>query len=182
MKSLALCVTLALFATPVLADPNGAEVAGSTERAPQQYELAMMYFTGDGVPQDNDKAIELLANAADQGFAAAQFRLAMIHLNSNTPAHDYVEAARLFGLAAEQDDPRAQHLLALMYERGDGVPRDLVQAHLWFDLAAAAGFDDAVESRDELSLEMTIDEITEARRLFHERADMVQVSAPAYSD
>ena len=171
MKRLALWVTLVLLATPVQADPNDmeAQVSSSADPARQQYELAMMFYTGDGVPQNDNKAIELLGSAADQGFAEAQFRLAMIHLNSDGPTHDFAEAARLFGLAAEQNDPRAQHLLALMYERGDGVPQDFVQAHMWFDLAATTGFDDAVKNRDDLSVKMTIDEITEARHLFHER-------------
>ena len=109
-------------------------------------------------------------------------KLASIYLNSDSVAHDFPEAARLFRLAAEQNDARAQYILALMYQRGDGVTKDLVQAHMWFDLAATAGFDVAADSRDDLSLTMSIDEISEARRLFHERADAIHATASTQSD
>ena len=184
MNRLVLVAILALLAAPAHADPGAdwVEVATSTDGARDQYDLAMQYYTGHGAPQDQAKALELFGLAADQGLVDAQFKLATIYLNSDSTAHDFAEAARLFHLAAEQNDPRAQYILGLMHQRGDGVPQDVIQAHMWFDLAALSGFAKAADSRDDLSLKMTIDEISEARRLFHEHADTQQANVPTPSD
>ncbi len=186
MQRLALMILLGCIAAPAWADPQGTrnDVAGTgTVQAAvsdtvvhddvdprTQYDLAMKYYTGRGMPLDHAKAVALFQSAAERGVPEAQFKLATMHLNSASPQHDFVEAARLFELAAEQNNARAQHMLALMYERGDGVPQDLVRAYMWFDLAAAGGFSAAVDHRETLSLQMSIDEIGEARRLYHEKA------------
>ncbi len=184
MNRLALVAILALLATPAHADAGAdwVEISASTDDAQEQFDLAMQYYSGHGMPQDQARALELFGLAAEQGLVDAQFKLATIYLNSESAAHDYTEAARLFRLAAEQNDPRAQYILGIMHQRGDGVAQDLIRAHMWFDLAALSGFGKAANSRDDLSLEMTIDEISEARRLFHERADTHQASTPTSSD
>lgn len=186
MQRLALMALLVSFAAPAMADPQGTRYDGANTGTVQaavndsvvhddvdprtQYDLAMKYYTGHGMPQDNAKAAALFQAAAAGGVSEAQFRLGTTYLNSSSPQHDFAEAARLFQLAAEQNHARAQHMLAMMYERGDGVPRDLVRAHMWFDLAAAGGFSAADENRQALSLLMSIDEIGEARQLYHEHA------------
>ncbi|MEM7123025.1 MAG: tetratricopeptide repeat protein [Pseudomonadota bacterium] len=184
MQRLALMAFLVCFAAPAMADPQGTRYDGASTGTVQaavndtvvhddvdprtQYDLAMKYYTGHGMPFDHAKAAALFQAAAAGGVSDAQFRLGAYHLNSTSPQHDFAEAARLFQLAAEQDHARAQYMLAMMYERGDGVPQDLVRAHMWFDLAAASGFGAADQYRDDLSLRMTIDEIGEARRLYHQ--------------
>lgn len=45
---------------------------------------------------------------------------------------------------------------------------DLVSAHKWFNLAAMKGSRDAVRHRQEISLEMTREEIAEAQRAARE--------------
>ena len=52
--------------------------------------------------------------------------------------------------------------LGTLYAAGRVVPRDLVAAHMWFNIAALRGDRDAARQRQEVSTEMTKDEIAQA--------------------
>ncbi len=55
--------------------------------------------------------------------------------------------------------------LGLKYSVGTDVEADLVTAHKWFNLAAIAGNDRAKEYRQEISRELSSEEIIEAQKL-----------------
>ena len=55
-----------------------------------------------------------------------------------------------------------------MYERGNGVPQDYVAAYMWCNLALAQGDEDAKIGIDEISVEMTEEQIAEAQNLSRE--------------
>ena len=67
-------------------------------------------------------------------------------------------------LAAQTGAPDALFELGMLYATGRDVDVDLVNAHKWFNLAAARGNASALTYRQELSLEMTTDQIAEAQR------------------
>ena len=71
--------------------------------------------------------------------------------------HDYAEIAAT---------DRAESLfeLGLMYATGRNGEQDLVAAHKWFNIAAFRGFDAAKSRREEISAEMSREEIAEAQR------------------
>ena len=46
-----------------------------------QYNLGVMYYSGDGVLQDYAKAFELFTKSAEQGNARAQFNLGVMYEN-----------------------------------------------------------------------------------------------------
>ena len=130
--------------------------------------LGLMYFNGEGVPQDYVEAVRWLRLSAEQGLAAAQFELgAMYEFGWGVP-QDYVEAVRWLRLSAEQGNARAQSNLGAMYGNGEGVPQDYVQAHMWFNLAAAQGNADAAKNRDITAKMMTPAQIAEAQKLARE--------------
>ena len=49
--------------------------------AEAQYELGLMYDTGDGVAEDNREAVKWYGLAAEQGDAEAQFELGWMYVN-----------------------------------------------------------------------------------------------------
>ncbi|MEN8723505.1 MAG: hypothetical protein ABF335_11540 [Alphaproteobacteria bacterium] len=65
---------------------------------------------------------------------------------------------------AERGDCDAYYNLGRMYCTGHGVPMDLVEAHKWFNLAAVAGKIEAKVYREEISSEMSPDEVAAAQR------------------
>lgn len=77
----------------------------------------------------------------------------------------YIEECRR---RAEHGDSDAYYNLGRMYCTGHGVPIDLVEAHKWFNLAAVAGKPEAKVYREEISSEMTHDQVAEAQRCARE--------------
>ena len=81
---------------------------------------------------------------------------------------DYVESVRWFTLAAEQGSTESQFNLAVGYKNGLGVKKDLVRAYMWFKIATGLGDKDAAESLEDLSAEMSKNQVAEAQRLAQE--------------
>lgn len=140
-----------------------------------QFNLAVMYAEGEGVPRDYKQAAMWYRKAAEQGDANAQTLLGAMYADGKGVTQDYVQALGWFRKAAGQGVPKAQFILGLMYRDGTGAPEDYVQAHLWLNLAAArfpaAQEDDrnaARQVRDRVAKKMTPEQIAEAERLARE--------------
>ena len=110
--------------------------------AEAQVDLGVMYFVGDGVPQDYAEAVRWFRQAADQGLAPAQFSLGVAYGSGEGVPQDEAEAVRWFRLAADQGHAVAQGGLGFMYANGRGVPQDYVVAHMWYNLAGAQSSSD----------------------------------------
>ena len=102
-----------------------------------QYNLARMYFSGEGVSRDNAEGSKWLRKAAVSGVGPAQYQLGASYEWGIDVTQDYGEAARWYRLAADRGVPVAQYRLGLLYINGTGVARDPVAAHMWLNLAAA---------------------------------------------
>ncbi len=143
-------------------------LAAEKGNADAQAGLAELYETGQGVPKDAAKAIELYRKAAEQGHAGAQYALGFDFESGRGVPQDHVQAAKWFRLAAEQGQPLAQYDLGQRYELGVGVPVDKPEALKWLILAAAQGQADAAARRDALKKKLTRQEVTQANRLVEE--------------
>ena len=67
-----------------------------------QSNLGLMYYNGDGVPQDYREAVKWYRLAAEQGDAKAQYNLGLMYENGYGVPQDYKEAVKWYRLAAEQ--------------------------------------------------------------------------------
>jgi len=72
--------------------------------AAAQYEIAGMYFNGQGVRQDYTRAAAWYREAADQGNAGAQFKLGEMYADAKGVPQDYVFAHMWFNLAAARTE------------------------------------------------------------------------------
>ena len=108
-----------------------------------QTALASCYDLGLHVQPDGKKSIQLLTEAAGEGYAHAQYEIGRIYLYGRGIPADYSKALVWETKAADQGDPRAQRDLAFMYERGFGVPVDPAKAAEWNRKAAANGNSEA---------------------------------------
>ena len=146
-----------------------------------QYNLGLMYFAGQGLPQDDAKAAQWFRSAAEQGDAPAQYNLALIYQSGRGVTRDLAEAVKWYRKAAEQGYVYAQSSLGFMYGNGEGVPPDFVQAYLWLSLAAASGDDDASAYRDFMQNGMSPAQLTQARQLVNEwKPEKPAESFPGY--
>lgn len=108
-------------------------------QAAAQFELAMRYRQGRGVPRSDADALEWLRKAADQGLAPAQKALADAYAAGQGIAQDNGLAVTWYRRAAEQGLADAQYRLAVALEGGVGTQRDGNAAFEWFTKAAAGG-------------------------------------------
>jgi hypothetical protein len=128
-----------------------------------QYEMALRYADGEGVPQNYPDAMAWFAKAAANGNDNAQWKLGLGYIEGIGVPHDEREAAVWFKLAANHGDIRAQSALSDLYLSGRGVPRDYVRAYTWASIATGLRGDDndrlkVIESR------MTAVQIEDAHR------------------
>ena len=67
--------------------------------ADAQFNLALMYEDGLGVPQDYKEAVRLYRLSAEQGFALAQSNLGLMYEKGRGVPQDYVSAHMWFNLS-----------------------------------------------------------------------------------
>ena len=130
-----------------------------------------MYEEGQGVPQDDQEAVNWWRKAAEQGHASAQFNLGFMYAEGRGVPQDDQEAVGWYRKAAEQGNDSAQYNLGAMYGASRGVPQDYVQAHKWINLAASRTKENAEDfrlARDSLAEMMTASQVAEAQRLARE--------------
>ena len=100
-----------------------------------QYEMALRYADGEGVPQNYPDAMAWFAKAAANGNDNAQWKLGLGYIEGIGVPHDERKAVVWFKRAANHGDIRAQSALSDLYLSGRGVPRDYVRAYTWASIA-----------------------------------------------
>ena len=117
------------FIRPLAANGNAAA----------QYNLGVLYYKGQGVPQNYVEAASWFRLAAAQGHPTAQNNVGATYEAGQGVPKDYGEAVKWYRLAAAQSDASAQYNLGVLYYKGQGVPQNYLEAASWFRLAAAQG-------------------------------------------
>jgi len=129
-----------------------------------QARLGIMYYWGQGAPQDYVEAQIWLRKASERGNMDAQAKLgAMCFLGQGGP-RNLEESVKWFRLAADQGEPYAQGCMGVMYAVGEGVPRDLIQAYVWLVQAQAGGDADAAGPFEQVKRHLTPEQLKEAER------------------
>jgi len=67
--------------------------------AEAQHLLGLMYYEGQGVPQDYNEAVKWFRLSAEQGLAEAQFNLGFMYVKGQGVPQDYVLAHMWFNLS-----------------------------------------------------------------------------------
>lgn len=137
-----------------------------------QLNLGYLYSSGEGIPKDEAEGEKWYRKSAENGNADAQYSLGLMYMSEfgrflDIPKDD-AEAVKWFSESAEQGHARGQRLLSTMYYLGYGVPVNNVAAHMWCNLALAQGDEIAKLVIDEISAEMTEEQIAEAQKMSRE--------------
>ena len=103
------------------------------------YAIAMLFWTGQGVPQDTAVAAGWLEQAARLHHAGAQTKLGFLYSSGQGVQQSDFEALKWFLMAANQGDADAQFNLGVLYREGIGVPANGTEALKWFREAASNG-------------------------------------------
>ena len=110
--------------------------------------VGVCYENGQGVPQDNAKALEwykrLEAVDSERGKKAiANLQNPINQANAAYRAGDYAKAVELYRKAADMGNASAMHGLGTCYATGNGVTKDFAKAIEWYKKAIANGSEDA---------------------------------------
>lgn len=131
-----------------------------------QYNLGILYFTGQGVEQDFDEAFEWTKRAAEQGHLNAQFNLGSLYLDGQGTQVSIIEGLNWFTQAAKNGHANSAYTLAKMYQEGDFVDSDLVKAHAWAAQSEINEHPEASLLKEEIAQDLSETEIRQARRTF----------------
>ena len=143
-----------------------------------QYEMALRYADGQGVPQNYRDAMAWFAKAATNGNDNAQWKLGLGYLKGIGVPHDERKAVVWFKRAANHGDIQAQSALSDLYLSGRGVPRDYVRAYTWASIATGLRGKDNDRLRV-IGSRMTSVQIEDAhRRIFSWREHQMVKAAP----
>ncbi|MFK7864921.1 MAG: tetratricopeptide repeat protein [Pseudohongiellaceae bacterium] len=131
-----------------------------------QYNLAILYFMGQGVDKDLAEAFKWTEAAAKQGHLAAQYNLGSLYFGGDGVARDVDQAVVWYSSAAKAGHPEAAFLLAKMNQEGEGIKVNTIQAHAWASMAMAQDHPEAPSILNDLEKSMDSGQISQARRLF----------------
>jgi len=144
-----------------------------------QYEMALRYADGEGVPQNYRDAMAWFAKAAANDNDKAQWKLGLGYLKGIGVPHDERKAAVWFKRAANHGNIRAQSALSDLYLSGRGVPRDYVRAYTWASIATGSRGNDDDQLRV-IGSRMTSAQMEDAqRRIFSWRQRQTVKTAPS---
>jgi len=107
---------------------------------------------------------EELGKMAQQGDAEAQWRLGTLYRNGDGVRQSDSDAVEWFRRAAEQRFVPAISALGSQYWAGRGVPQDYAKAYVWYDVALAEGDANAESQLQDLSAELTPEEVANAHQ------------------
>ncbi len=102
------------------------------------HSLAFMYLNGEGVPENQRKAVEYFQIAAECGIVQAQRIISQEYISGDILPRDYEKAREWMEKAAIKGDPQAQLMLGRYYVSGFGFDSDQ-KAFEWFEKAAEQG-------------------------------------------
>lgn len=104
-----------------------------------QYLMGQLHSRGEGLPQDDELAVEWYSKAAQQGLPEAENELGTALADGRGVETDLRQAADWYRKAADQGLASAQANLGKMYAGGTGVRRNESTAVEWFTKAAEQG-------------------------------------------
>lgn len=101
-----------------------------------QFNLAICYSNGQGVPKDDMETLTWIQKAAEQGLKEAQYNLGFYYYNGIIVPQDYSKAIIWYKKAAEQGLVEAQYNIGLIYNNLENYS----EAVYWFKKAAEQGY------------------------------------------
>jgi len=140
-------------------------ISAQSGDAKSQYQLGRLYDEGDGIEEDNEKAVDWYRKSAEQGYAKAQGHLSEMYFMGEGVQEDNEKAVFWARESASQGDALGQNNVGWMYDEGRGVAEDNSKAIEWYRKSAQQGlavgqvnlgrmyyFGEGVEEDDERAL------------------------------
>ena len=131
-----------------------------------QYNLAILYYKGQGVDQDLNLAFRWTNAAANQGHPGAQANLGSLFLDGSGVEKDVVLGVAWLEASAKSGHADSAITLAKMYNDGDLVAQDYTLSHAWASMALQHQHPEAESLRALIESRLTPSQLSAARRTF----------------
>jgi len=129
------------------ADPDVLQKMAEEGNATAQYQLAEIFFSGEGVPQNFAATLQWAGKAAEQKEPRALYRIAAMLHQGDGVQRNMAQAGAMFqesfkGLRelAKKGDPDAMGKLGTLFTTGVTAPPDLKEGLKWIRKSAEAGW------------------------------------------
>ncbi len=110
------------------------------QRGNALYMLGLIYFQGDGVKADVNRAVDYWHRAADEEHPASLMMLGRAYMAGKFGLEKDVQGGlSMLERAANGGDASASAFLGRVYAKGEGVVKDMGRAMKWYEQGAAAG-------------------------------------------
>lgn len=90
----------------------------------------------------------------------------------NFSNESYANAYEGFRELADRHSTVSQYFLGVMYLKGYGVLQDFIQAHIWFNIAASRGNKKARVHLEQITLQMSAEQVAEAQKKAREWVEL----------
>lgn len=117
------------------------------------YMTGYMYYYGQGIAANKEKAVEYLEKAVEADISAAMTLLGYIYGNDEDFPTDHEKEFMYYQKAAAMGNEYGMYNLGVMYGWGTSVERDAEKAREWLTKASEAGVEEAVDALDYLNRE-----------------------------
>src|SRR3989304_3883490 len=145
------------------------------------YENALAYSQGEGVPQNDDNAFILSQSAAQQNYAPAQYQLGNAYMGGYGTEKNPETAIAWYEKSARQGYAPAQRTLASIYMNGDtGIKQNKPLALAWYSILSGDGNVLDMHRRDVLKEELSETEVQESEKLKQELSAGLPRASAAY--
>ncbi|MBI3560267.1 MAG: sel1 repeat family protein [Gammaproteobacteria bacterium] len=111
--------------------------------AEAQYNLALLFKNGLGIPKDERKALEWFHQAAHQGMTDAMYNIGVMYYEGKGAYRSDKSAIEWWQLGADNNHPNCEYNLGVMYAYGMGIQKDLNKALKLWQAAAQQGHAEA---------------------------------------
>ena len=108
----------------------------------------------------------------------AHFYIGACYENGDGMEKNPTYAFGFYCMAAKEGYVGAHYKIARCYQEGTGVEKDKVTAYLWMSVAAAAEYGDSAKCLEELTKQMTAEQLGEAKRIMQEGKSEKEEKAP----
>lgn len=134
---ISLCRAFSVYADTT-ADPQLAELLrkANNKDAEAQYQLALRYQSGDGIPQDISEAFYWFQQSSERNQPQAMHQLAKMYLQGQGIEINTTEGIYWLTKLATQGNPEAQFELGKQYQTLKNYPTSQQMAEIWFRTAA----------------------------------------------
>ena len=151
-----------------------AKASGSPGKAgspDDQFKLGVMYYDGDGVEQNMEKAFKWFKDAASWkllNFPKALYYVGFMYANGQGVDKNMEKAFEWYKRAAAMDDGDSMYEVAYMYANGQGVKKDTDKALKWYKRAERHphAMYKELQYKNESHLRK-LDELDELQKQFH---------------